>query len=366
MRVEQIGHPDEAALRDANIVFAFTNNHRLRADGFQEALRRAYPNAVLAGCSTAGEIRGQHVLDDSLVITALKLEQSSVQGASVALDAFPSSYAAGLQLGKSLPHTGLRHAIVISDGLKVNGSELARGLEEALPQNVVTTGGLAGDGDRFKQTTLLFQDSVSENTAFILGFYGSIRVGYGSLGGWDPFGPERRITRAFANQLQDLDGESALGLYKRYLGDFASGLPASALLFPLRIREEQRDPGVVRTVLAVDNDADSMTFAGEMPTGWYATMMRANFDRLIDGATIAAQSAHARLEKPEFALLISCVGRKLLLKQRIEEEVDGVREVLGPQACMAGFYSYGELSPFTPGARCELHNQTMTITTISE
>lgn len=366
MRIEQIGHPDEAALRDANIVFAFTSNERMRAPGFKDALRKAYPHAVLAGCSTAGEIRGEHVQDDSLVLTALKLEQSRVAGVGTSLDAFPSSYAAGLHLAQALPHDGLRHAVVISDGLRVNGSELARGLEEALPETVVTTGGLAGDGDRFKQTTILFQDCVAENAAFILGFYGNVRVGYGSLGGWDPFGPERIITRAFANKLQDLDGESALGLYKRYLGDFAGDLPASGLLFPLRIRADQRDPGVVRTVLAVDNDADSMTFAGEMPTGWYATLMRANFDRLIDGAVSAAQSAYARLGNPEFGLLISCVGRKLLLKQRVEEEVEGVREVLGPQACLTGFYSYGELSPFTPGARCELHNQTMTITTISE
>ena len=70
--------------------------------------------------------------------------------------------------------------------------------------------------------------------------------------------------------------------------------------------------------------------------------------------------------RAEFALLISCVGRKLVLKQRTEEEVEAVRDVIGPQAAMAGFYSYGELSPFTPGGQCRLHNQTMTITTLSE
>lgn len=366
MRIEQIGHPSEASLRGANLVFAFSNNATLREPGFAESLRRAYPEAILAGCSTAGEIRGERVQDDTLCITAIAFERSRVQGAAIDLTDYPCSYDAGSRLGSCLPGAGLKHAIVISDGLKVNGSELARGLQETLPPGVVTTGGLAGDSDRFKETTLLFQDSVQEGLAFILGLYGDVRVGYGSLGGWDPFGPERRITRAFANKLHDLDGESALGLYKKYLGDFARDLPASALHFPLRIRADQKDPGVVRTVLAVKEEDDCMTFAGEMPTGWYATLMRANFDRLIDGAVTAAQSASVSVKDPDLALLISCVGRRLVLKQRIEEEVEGVREVLGKKAALFGFYSYGELSPFTPGVRCELHNQTMTITTLSE
>ena len=54
------------------------------------------------------------------------------------------------------------------------------------------------------------------------------------------------------------------------------------------------------------------------------------------------------------------------VKQRVEEEVEAVRDVLGASVALAGFYSYGEISPFTPGAKCELHNQTMTITALSE
>ena len=96
--------------------------------------------------------------------------------------------------------------------------------------------------------------------------------------------------------------------------------------------------------------------------------MKANFDRLIDGATGAAGTGRVALgtATPELAILISCVGRKLVLKQRVEEEVESVRDVLGESVVLTGFYSYGEISPFTPGAKCELHNQTMTITTMAE
>jgi len=193
-------------------------------------------------------------------------------------------------------------------------------------------------------------------------------VGFGSLGGWDAFGPERLITRSKENVLYELDGRSALDLYKNYLGDHARNLPSSALLFPLSVRAREKDAPVVRTVLAIDETDQSMTFAGDVPVGAYARFMKANFDRLIDGALGAARSSHQALGEgtAELAVLISCVGRKLVLKQRIEEEVEAVREVLGPDTVLTGFYSYGELSPFTPDARCELHNQTMTITTLSE
>lgn len=187
-------------------------------------------------------------------------------------------------------------------------------------------------------------------------------------GGWDPFGPERIITRSQGNVLYELDGQSALGLYKKYLGEHARELPASGLLFPLSLRTQAGATPVVRTILSVDEATQSLTFAGDVPVGAYARLMKANFDRLIDGATGAATAGGRALggTATELAILISCVGRKLVLKQRIEEEVEGVRDVLGAGAVLTGFYSYGEISPFTPGAKCELHNQTMTITTLAE
>jgi hypothetical protein len=195
-----------------------------------------------------------------------------------------------------------------------------------------------------------------------------LRVGYGSLGGWDPFGPERLITRSKGNVLYELDGHSALELYKKYLGEHAQGLPATGLLFPLSLRVKAGETGVVRTILSVNEQEQSMTFAGDVPEGAYARLMKANFDRLIDGAIGAAKTSYQAIgsTSPDLAVLISCVGRKLILKQRIEEEVEGVRDILGERTVLTGFYSYGEISPFAPGAKCELHNQTMTITTFSE
>lgn len=193
-------------------------------------------------------------------------------------------------------------------------------------------------------------------------------MGFGSLGGWDSFGPELRITRSTANVLYELDGRSALDLYKEYLGDHADGLPETGLLFPLSLRTREGETGVVRTIISINEQENSLTFAGNVPEGAYARLLKANFDRLVDGSMGAAAVSQDAIDgrPPDLAILISCVGRKLVLKQRVEEEVEGVRDVLGDSTPLIGFYSYGEISPFVPGAPCQLHNQTMTITTLSE
>jgi len=348
-------------------VLVFGATDTLRDPSKLTELRSLYPSASLFGCSTSGEIAGAQVFDDSIVATAVRLANTAVRMTSTPIEGESDSHAAGGRLARQLAGENLSHVLVLSDGLKVNGSQLVDGLTEGLPGNVAVTGGLAGDGTRFQETLVVCGDRTEPRIAAAVGFYGTqLHVGCASLGGWDPFGPERTITRAEGNVLFELDGQSALGLYKQYLGDHARELPSSALLFPLSVRRYASEEPIVRTILGIDDAAASMTFAGDMPVGARARLMKANFDRLVDGATGAARASHPIDRPADFALLISCVGRKLVLKQRIEEEVEAVRDVLGEGAALAGFYSYGEISPFVASAKCQLHNQTMTVTTFSE
>ncbi|MBS4027433.1 MAG: FIST C-terminal domain-containing protein [Ignavibacteriales bacterium] len=355
--------------QSVQVVFVFGSLPEFINENWLTSLKKTFPKAILFGCSTAGEIYGTQVTDETVVATAVHFEKTKIQVSGIQLAKAEESFHAGEELAKALEKTGLVHVIVLSDGLNVNGSELVAGLSKRLPTNVTVTGGLSGDGDRFKETFVVWKGAMQSHTITILGLYGEhLRVGYGSLGGWDSFGPERLITKSRGNVLYELDGKSALELYKNYLGEHAKELPASGLLFPLSLRTKEGESGVVRTILAVDEDEQSMTFAGDVPEGAYARLMKANFDHLIDGAVGAAKTSYEAIgsSSPDLALLISCVGRKLVLKQRIEEEVEGVRDVLGEKTVLMGFYSYGEISPFTPSAKCELHNQTMTITTLSE
>lgn len=353
----------------AQLVLVFGSRAALQTTAVIDDIRRAYPAAYITGCSTAGEICDTRVLDEHVVATAIAFDRTPLTVAAVRLSEGLSDEEVGAQLGERLVVDDLRHVLVLSDGLHVNGSELVRGLTGRLPGDVSVTGGLSADGSRFQETVVLVDGVPQDRTVVGIGLRGeSIRVGFGSVGGWDTFGPERIVTRACGNVLRELDGQSALGLYRRYLGDHASDLPASGLLFPLSVRTDRESHGVVRTILSVSAADDTMTFAGDIAEGSYARLMRANFDRLIEGASGAARISAGAIagRSAELALLISCVGRKMVLKQRVEEEVEGVREIVGPGTTLAGFYSYGEIAPFTPGAKCELHNQTMTITTLSE
>jgi hypothetical protein len=353
----------------AQLVLVFGDNSLLKQEEYLQQIRQFFPNGRIIGCSTAGEIIGSQVFDNSLTVTGVFFEKTRLQFVETTLNGMDESFDAGRRLGQSFDPEGLAHVFVLSDGLNVNGSALAMGLRNKLPDRVAVTGGLAGDQDRFSET-VVFLDSVSKkNNIAAIGFYGdSLQVGYGSKGGWDSFGPDRLVTRSQANILYELDGQPALELYKKYLGDQAKGLPATGLLFPLSLALNGGDKRLVRTILAVNDNEGSMTFAGDVPEGCYARLMKANFEGLVRGAAESAQQSRTiGSPSPELAMLVSCVGRKLVLKQRIDEEVEGVQDTLGANTALTGFYSYGEICPVGPNDRqAELHNQTMTITTFSE
>ncbi len=357
----------ESAVADPQLVLYFSAP-RLMDDGERFAeLKRRFPGAHLVGCSTGGEILGQEVMDGTIAVSAVKFERGRIEVAGHALCEGENSHDAGRALAGKLPQSGLKAVFVLSDGTKVNGSDLVLGVREAVGDDAIVTGGLAGDGADFKRTVVGCDEPPMEGRLAIVGFYGDgIAVHHGSFGGWDRFGPERVITKSEANVLYELDGEPALDLYKRYLGEEAAHLPASALLFPLSVRSGADDKGdVVRTVVGIDEANKAMIFAGGVPQGYAAQLMRGNFDHLVEGAQKAAEQVGGA-SGPSLAILVSCIGRKLLLGQRIVEEVEAVAPVLGSNARLTGFYSYGEISPHGFTGKCELHNQTMTIAVISE
>ncbi|SPP63565.1 FIST signal transduction protein [Nitrospira lenta] len=351
------------------LVILFGPSHLLNTPAPIQTILAAYPGAAAIGCSSSGEIFGTQVQDDTLVVGLLEFGSTTVRTASAHVTTPGHSFEAAQALATRLIDPALRGVLVLSDGLGVNGSELIRGLNTVLPPHVVVSGGLAGDGSRFKQTWVVKDGLPVSGYITAVGFYGSaIRLTHGSKGGWDLFGPERLITRSRGNVLYELNQKPALQLYKDYLGTLASGLPGTALHFPLAIRHTRDETKrLVRTILAIDEDAQSLTFAGDMPEGAYTQFMRANFDRLIQGASDAATLAAipGGDSTPTLSIAISCVGRRLVLGERTEEEVEAVFDMLPKGAAQIGFYSYGEISPYSTG-HCDLHNQTMTLTTISE
>ncbi|HTI09244.1 MAG TPA: FIST N-terminal domain-containing protein [Puia sp.] len=363
--------PDGFDLREAQLVMAFGDPALVTNAGLFSHIRSLFPRAAIVSSSTAGEILQENVYDNSLVVTAIQFEKTKIRCKVSNIKQHSSSYTTGMHLMKALVGEAddLIAVFIISDGTHINGSELVSGFSENNPKCIPVTGGLAGDGARFTRTFAGLDQVPEEGNVVAVGFYGdSLKIGHGSFGGWDEFGPVRTITRSDKNILYEIDCKNALDLYKEYLGPYKEELPGSALLFPLSIREPDSAEHLVRTILSINEQEKSMLFAGNMSEGSKIRLMKANFDRLIDGSSMAAKNSFNPLENssPDLALLISCVGRKLVLQERTDEEVQAVKQIFGDRTPLAGFYSYGEISPFNLNTRCELHNQTMTITTFSE
>lgn len=360
---------DELEPKRVQLVICFGLKQKLMEEKIYQQLRTQFPQAQIVLNSGSGEIIGNEIKEDHVIATAIEFDKTQVEAVQVKIDDYKgNSYAAGKAIAEKFKEgEDPSYLMLISDGTLVNGSELVKGINEIFKGRIPVTGGLAGDGTDFASTVVGLNAEPTGGNIVGVFFKGkNLQVNYGSKGGWEIFGPERTVTKSSGNQLYEINGEGALDLYKKYLGNYAVELPRSAFLFPLSVKFTDESEPVVRTILQIDQDSNSMIFAGDIPEGSKVRFMKANFDRLIEAAGRAAHAASLPGHPPKLALLISCVGRKIILESRSEEEVEAVREAFGNKTKLTGFYSYGEISPLTNSSDCALHNQTMTITTIDE
>lgn len=350
--------------REAQLILVFSDSDYFRQAACYEDLRGMFPLAHIVGCSSAGNIQSSKISDEDIVVTTIRLEHARVRLVHTQTSPDQDLQTLAAHLMSELKAEDLQHAFALSDGLTVNGSDFATGLNLA---GIPVTGGLAGDGTRFSSTWVMADAPAAQNQIAVIGFYGDIEVKSGCAAGWHEFGAERLVSRSSGNIVYEIDQQPALEIYAKYLGDMAKDLPSSGLRFPLSVRASEKDKPVIRTLLAIDAATQSLTFAGDVPQGHYCRLMKTDLDSLIEASGEAANKARPESdERNSLCLVVSCVGRRLVLGQLTEEELDILREHLGPNAVISGFYSYGELAPFSDIAKCELHNQTMTITTLIE
>lgn len=351
------------------LVLVFGNRFLLENAAVIENIRKEFPYENLVFGSSSGEILGCNVNDNSISVTAIEFERSSylVERENV-LNFDKNAKLLGEALYNKIPKENLKHLFVLSEGSFVNGSSLINGIENGINTSVSITGGMCGDDARFEKTIASYKENPKEGEVVLIGFYGeTLELSFASFGGWIPFGPERIITKSNENVLYEIDGQPALDLYKKYLGDKAQELPQASLLYPLNVTPADKKEPVVRTILKINDKDQSMTLAGDVPMNSRVQLMMASVDGIATGAQTAAQFAMSnRASAPQIAILVSCIGRKLVMNQRVEEEIEQVQECIGEKVPITGFYSYGEMAPFNGSTSCELHNQTMTLTLISE
>lgn len=351
------------------LVLVLGNRYLLESDTIYKDVKQLYPDGHIVFGSTSGDITANRVDDDSITITAIEFEKSEfLIKTSNVLNSDLDSFKTGADLVKQFPEKDLKYIFVLSEGSFINGSELTKGMNTSTKNNVLITGGLCGDGARFEKTLASYNENPKPGEIIAIGFYGeTLEVSFSIHGGWTPFGPERVVTKSNSNVLYELDSQPALDLYKKYLGEKSNELPAAALLYPLNVKSTQEKQSFVRTILNINEDDNTMILAGDIPEDSKVQFMMTNVDNIANASERAAtQALKLRTNKPQLALLVSCIGRKLVLDQRVEEEIEEVVAVVGNETTMCGFYSYGEIAPFHGENNCQLHNQTMAITLISE
>lgn len=348
-------------------VLCFGDKDLITNSGYFSYLQNIYPNTKIISSSTAGEFCNDGICSNSIVATAIELEKTTVSYGIINISDFPNSYEAGSAIARLIPTEDLRFVFLLSDGTHVNGSELIVGINQVFDNKIQVAGGLAGGGMEFHSTLTGIDENVRKGNIVAIGFYGAdINFKFGYKGGWSEFGPSRTITKSEQNILYEIDGQKALDLYKTYLGDYFKKLPESAMLFPLSLSMQQGQ-SVVRTILNIDPETKSMTFAGNMPEGAKVRLMKTTLDRLADAAQETGELTKIETEYSDIlSIAISCVGRKIVFGSLIDDEYDALRNSLGSQTALAGFFSYGEISPNSEFIKCELHNQTMTIVAFSE
>ncbi|WP_406683450.1 FIST C-terminal domain-containing protein [Seonamhaeicola sp. MEBiC1930] len=350
------------------LVMVFGDRLELEDPKIYKSILKLFPKGHIVFSSTGGNIISNSVDDECITITAIEFERSSFVVQTINLnDTELDSYKAGIQLVNKLPKDGLKYIMVFSDGSFINGSELTKGMNFAVNSNVLITGGLSADSDRFERTIVSYNENPKDGEIVAVGFYGdTLEVSSSIEGGWQPFGAERTVTRSKANILYELDKKPALDLFKKYLGDKADELPVSTMFYPLEVKIDE-DQSIVRTVLNINEDYNAMIFAGDVPLNSKVQLMMTNVDDLVNSAQLTAQQAFEKLiNKPQLAIVNSGLGRKLLLDQRTVEEIEQIKTVIGNEIVITGFYSNGEIAPFEDENMCQIHNQTIALTLISE
>lgn len=352
----------------ATIVFIFGTSKEIQESNYFDEIRKIYPNAILVGGSSAGTIRKDELIDNGIIASVLHLEKSRVKLAIEEISETKDSFNIGEKIVHSLLEDDLKHIIVFSDGVNINGSRFVQGLNFSSNHIPISGGILAEESQTFDNAFVIANRPAEKSITVGIGFYGNIESFSGSDSGWDDFGAERIITKSSGNTVYEIDNEPALNLYKKYLGSLYEDLPASALRFPLNVWKDDDKNSLIRTLIAINTEDGSLTFVGNVPENSKAKLMKTNIDGLIDGSESAINKTGFLPNNQEaYCLTVSCIGRRLVLDQLTEEELVVIDDYLDEKVEISGFYSYGEIAPFSQDLNdCQFHNQTMTITVLQE
>lgn len=356
-------------LLQADLVICFINDHWIDSLDAYNICRQHYvraENILIVG--SGGQIVDEHLIDDELCMVAIQWEHSTSKGFITDCTSFEQTRKVASAAAQAIMSETLRHVLVFADAQHINGTELLKGLYDVLPAHIGVSGGLASDGKTIKQSRVGLNHNPQNHKIAVIGLYGDrLQIHCSAQSGWLPFGPIRTVTKAQENKLFEADGLPVFDIYKQYINaNDAQDLTTHSLYHPLAVLNKDGSDFAIRAIVALDAEEKSLTLTCDIPQGSIFQLTHCHYKGVIAGAEEAAEQIrqHANLDHA-FVLMVDCIARRLLLGMKTEDELEVVKEVLPNTPCI-GFYSHGEIAWHRNNNSCKLHNQTMTMTSISE
>ena len=347
-----------------------------------DGVRSVTKDALLVGCSTAGEITTEGPLKKHSVSVMLMNSDAMKFYGGVGENIKADPRAAG-KIGaekvKEQAGADLKAFMMFPDVLVGNGADIVRGVLDSLGEHFPVVGGAAGDDFQFKQTYQYLNDTVYSGSVVGLGFTGNFKIGIGVKHGWVPVGVPQKVTKSTGSVLHELDGKPAIKIYEDYFGEEEAKqlrtetLAKLAITYPLGMKFPGSDEMLIRDPITVDEHG-SITCAAEVPEGSEVQLMVGSREEAVKVAAVAAQNALEQLDgsAPKGVVIFNCIARNKLFGERAGDEIDAIQGVLGRDLPLMGFYTYGEQAPLGGEVRdikrCNpaFHNETVVICVLAE
>ena len=371
--ISQLPTPGEASLA---LVFSTPD---FASAGLLKNIRQVLKNNIpLIGCCAVNLITSEGIQKEGVIIALLSLANTKISCGLIETAKNQDPLLGGQELGTGLAShlKGQRRqfCLLFNDGLSENTSGLIKGLQSVLGVSFPFIGGGSSDNLKFRQTYQYYDQRVLNKGTVCALLAGKLNFGLGIKHGWRPLGKARVITASGGSIIKKIDGQNACYLYEDYFAktikELKKELPRISILYPIGVYLEGESEYLLRNIISLNEDG-SITTQGDVPQGSSIRLMIATKESCLEAARQAALQVQVNLrdKKAEFALVISSASRAYLLGRQAHSEIKIIREVLGRETPLFGFYSYGEYAPLGSinyYGQTYLHNQTITILGIAQ
>ena len=314
------------------------------------------PHAHIIGTSTDGEISGNEVSEQEIIISVSIFEKTTISSASLEYDNNPFKMGRELALELDAPDTKVM--ILFTTGLAINGEEFLKGAGSVSNQRYLLSGGMAGDEGEFKQTYVTHQGKVlSKGSVGVVLKSKELSVQSHYQFGWEAVGLPMVVTKSEENRVYELDGIPIIDIYEKYFGkEISSLLPKVGVEIPLIINRKGNK--IARACINTFDDG-SLLFAGNVIKGEEVRFGIGSADIILRDSKTICDNFGPNCT-PETIFVYSCMARRRLLGSQNTIELNNMAK----RCTVSGYFGYAEF--YSDMNDNYLFNETMTIIAMSE